>query len=87
MKNNESYNLGKNEADIANLKESADEQDERLIVVEKYIALQKLTVAKCTAIWGFVIAIVTSIGGFIAYNFVKVKMAVIAAYEAFFNGH
>lgn len=89
MKNDEivSMKVGKNEANIETLFENDKDRDNRLKILESYIALQKLTIAKCTAIWGFIIAIVTAIGGFIVYNFVKVKLAIVAAFHAFYEGN
>lgn len=78
---------GKNEADITNLQKDAENDRSRIEKLEDYQTLQKLAIAKCTALWGFILVIATTIGGFVAYNFVKVKDAIVAAFQAFYSGN
>lgn len=78
---------GKASADILMLKEDSGRMDERLDALENRNIRQDLVIARCTAIWGFIIAAVSAIGGFIVYNFIKVKIAIIAVFHAFYEGN
>jgi hypothetical protein len=78
-----SIKIGQTEADVANLQEDVEHQGDRIAALEKDKQLKDIAIAKCTAIWGFMLTVGGAIGGFIAYNFDKVKAAVVAAFHAF----
>lgn len=83
MKND--YETGKNAAAIESLKDAVKELDGRMDAREKRDTIMDVSIAKCTALGGFCIMIATAIGGFISYNFVRVKLAILAALKAFYG--
>lgn len=77
--------IGEHEAEISALKNEVDSQKEEVKRLKAIISAWNMAIGKCTAIWGFIMIIVTAIGGFVSYNFVKVKLAIIAAFRAFYS--
>lgn len=72
-----------NKADNEHAREDLEKLDKRVENLEIKERVLHLAIAKCTAIWGFILTIGTAIGGFVAYNYDKVSAAVVAAFQAF----